>query len=241
MWADLRAAVVFLTIVPLRHVEGRRPGRSLAWYPLVGAGIGGILALLAQYVPLSSQVTALVVLLAWVILTGGLHVDGLGDTCDGLLATATPERRLEIMRDPHSGTWAVLGIVLLLLGKWLTIQTVSPWLLMLPAIVGRWVMVVAAYAFPYARPAGLGSYYRDGLGFPQLLVASVLAFLGVLWVARAWEVVIVAFAIAGVTVSLGGSWAVRRLGGLTGDVYGALCECTEFLCLMGLGYVWGSA
>ena len=121
MWADVRRAFTFLTILPLGWVEGRKAGWAFAAFPLVGLMIGGLLALIAYFSPFKSELTAFLVLLAWVILTGGLHLDGFGDSCDGLLATVDPARRLEIMKDPRAGSWAVIGLVLLLLGKWLSI------------------------------------------------------------------------------------------------------------------------
>ncbi len=238
MWTDVRAAFLFLTILPLGASEGRQPGWSMAWYPLVGGCLGGVLALIALLAPGAPGVTAFLVLLAWVVLTGGLHLDGFGDSCDGLFATVEPARRLEIMRDPRSGSWAVVGLGMLLLGKWVTIQTVAPALLVLPPIIGRWVMVLAAYHFSYARASGLGRYYRDGLGKQQLLGASLLALLGTTLAARALGPVLLVFGVGLLSAWGGGRWAARRLGGLTGDVYGALCELSELLCLGGLGGLW---
>ncbi|MGQ9887189.1 MAG: adenosylcobinamide-GDP ribazoletransferase [Aggregatilineales bacterium] len=241
MWADLRAAFAFLTILPLGYSKGRKPGWSFAWYPLVGLIIGGALVLVAHLSPFASSTTAFLVLLAWIILTGGLHLDGFGDSCDGLLATVEPARRLEIMKDPRAGSWAVIGLILLLLGKWLALATLPPALLTLPPVVGRWVMVCAAYAYPYARPSGLGAYFREGLGRGQVAAASAIALLTVALVVRDPLRVLIVAGGAVLTVGLVGGWSARRLGGgLTGDVYGALCELTELLCLLGLsGWVSG--
>ena len=144
MWADVRAAFSFLTILPLGYTEGRKPGWSFAAYPLVGLVVGGACALVAARSPFSTNVTAFLVVLAWVVITGGLHLDGFGDSCDGLLATVEPERRLEIMKDPRVGSWAVIGLILLLLGKWTLVADVPPSLLIPPPVVGRWGMVIAA-------------------------------------------------------------------------------------------------
>lgn len=235
MWNDIRAAFSFLTILPLSYAQGRKPGWSFAWYPLVGLAIGGALALMAAFSPFNASITALITLLAWVILTGGLHLDGFGDACDGLLATVEPERRLEIMKDPRTGTWAVVGLVLLLLGKWTTLSTVPPPLLIAPPVVGRWAMVCAAYGFPYARQRGLGAYFREGLGRGQVATASAIALLSVILIVRDLLPFLIVAGAAALAVTLIGRWATHRLGGgLTGDVYGALCEVTELLCLLGL-------
>ena len=235
MIGDLRVAVAFLTIVPAGHVAGRKPGYAFAWFPLVGLAIGLLLYGAALVTP--PPLTGYVVLLLWVIVTGGLHLDGFGDACDGLLATTTPERRLEIMKDPRTGAWAVVGLVLLLLGKFVAIGQVAPLLLIVAPVAGRWSMVVAAAGFPYARTAGLGGYFREGLGRRQVIVASVTALLVTGAVAYFDPRALLALIVAPLLVFAGGRWAATRLGGgLTGDVYGGLCELTELIFL--LGCVW---
>jgi len=235
MWADARAAFSFLTILPLGYAEGRKPGWSFTWYPLVGLVIGAFLFLISEYSPFTDDITAFLTLLAWVMFTGGLHLDGFGDSCDGLLATVVPERRLEIMKDPRAGSWAVIGLILLLLGKWTLLPALPPALLILPLVIGRWGMVITAYAFPYARPSGMGGYFRDGLGVPQVVTSTGIALLAVILITGDITPTIIVFTTGGLTVFFVGKWASNRLGGgITGDVYGALCELTELLCLLTL-------
>ena len=148
MLTTIRGAFAFLTIIPVGSPHVERPGHAFAYFPLVGLVIGAALALVATSRLFPPDVTAFLALAVWVILTGGLHLDGFGDSCDGLLSTTTPERRLEIMKDPRAGSWAVVGLALLLLGKWVVLREVSPVLLILPPIVGRWSMALAAYNFP---------------------------------------------------------------------------------------------
>jgi adenosylcobinamide-GDP ribazoletransferase len=241
MWSDVRAAFAFLTILPLGLGPDRKPGWSFAAYPLVGLVIGATLAVVAWLSPFPPLVTGFVVLAVWVIVTGGLHLDGFGDSCDGLLATVEPARRLEIMKDPRAGMWAVVGLIVLLLGKWTAIQSISPLLLVLPPMIGRWVMVLAVAAFPIARKDGLGSYFRDGLGRTQVILASGIALAITLIAAALIDVQVVILVVIGLITTFGvGRWAAGRLnGGLTGDVYGALCELTELACLMGVS-IWAS-
>ena len=102
-------------------------------------------------------------------------------------------------------------------------------------------MVLAAYSLPSARSSGLGASFREGLGREQVLIASLLALGITLTAARSLPPVLLSFAIAAITVVVIGRWAARRLGGgITGDVYGALCELSEVLCLLGLS-LWASA
>jgi adenosylcobinamide-GDP ribazoletransferase len=232
MLADLLAAFAFLTILPIRAVSTNPPGRVFAYFPLVGLVIGAVVGAVASIQFLSRDVAAFLALTIWAILTGGLHLDGFGDSCDGLLATTTPERRLEIMKDPRAGAFAVVGLALLLLGKWVALREVPPLLLVLPPVMGRWAMALAAYFYPYARASGVGAHFREGLGRAQIVAATALA--GIIVTPFGWPLWLVAL-VAPITVFIVGRWAASRLGGgLTGDVYGALCELTELLCLIAL-------
>jgi cobalamin 5'-phosphate synthase/cobalamin synthase len=219
----------------------------------VGLLIGGIVYGGARIDLFSRDLTAFLVLLIWIALTGGLHLDGFGDACDGVLATVEPARRLEIMKDSRAGSWAVIGLALLLLGKWIAIRDLlpNPVLLMLPPVIGRWAMVLAIWGFPYARKeghggqegqkrqegqSGIGGYFRAGFGSRQLVIATILALVAALPAAMigGW-IALAAVLIAPVTVFSVGRWIAPRLGGgLTGDVYGALNELTELICLISL-------
>jgi len=233
---DLRRAFTFLTVVPLGHLPERPPGYAFAYFPLVGLAIGGLLLALHALSP--AELRPWVLLLAWVIVTGGLHLDGLGDSCDGLLAHTSIERRLSIMKDPRAGSWAVIGLVLALLGKALALAYAPTWAILVAPLWGRWAMVLAALAFPYGRPDGqsLGAYFREGLGRTQGITATVFAFFSgglLVLVGLIDPLALLGAPLALLLALLGGRWAAQRLGGgLTGDVYGALCELTELLMLV---------
>lgn len=238
IWNDLRGAFAFLTVLPIGWPDDTSPGRTIAYYPLVGLVIGAAIAGIAQLEPLSPDLTAFLVLLIWIALTGGLHLDGFGDACDGVLATVEPTRRLDIMKDSRAGSWAVIGLGLLLLGKWIAIRDLLPdsARLMLPPIAGRWALVLAIWGFPYARQEGIGGYFRAGFGSRQLVAATFLTLMASLSAAlwSGWNALLTLL-VAPVTVFCVGTWIAPRLdGGLTGDVYGALCELTELLCLISL-------
>jgi adenosylcobinamide-GDP ribazoletransferase len=236
MLSDLRRAVRFLSVLPvgIGADETARPlGYAFAYFPLIGVLFGVIGALLMSLPRFSADVRAFLVLLAWSILSGGLHLDGFADSCDGLLATTTPERRLEIMKDPRTGAWAVIGVVLLLLGKWLLLRALPPLWLILPPVFGRLAMVWLAARYPSARLSGLGAAFRVGLGATQVTVATLIGALCLAISALAEpRLVISALSLPLIVFGFGNFAAARLGGGLTGDTYGAGCELTEWLCLL---------
>ena len=123
MIAGLAAAVQFLTIVPplvRRPFTDAEMGRAVGWFPFVGLLIGGLLVLVDLGVRRlwPAGVSAALLLAAWIIVTGGLHLDGLMDYCDGLFGGRTVEDRLRILRDPRIGSFALIGGVLVMLTKW---------------------------------------------------------------------------------------------------------------------------
>jgi adenosylcobinamide-GDP ribazoletransferase len=240
--APVAAALQFLTVMPPMV---RRPftpgelGRSVGWFPLVGLVIGGLLAGLSWGLGLlfPSGVTAALLLTVWVLSTGALHLDGFLDSCDGLFGGHTPEARLRIMRDERAGAFAVIGGILILLLKYAALSGNPDQLaaLLVAPVVGRWGMALALIAFPYARAEGLGRAMKDHAGAAQLLLASAFAGITVgavaAFVPGAWRAAL-ALPLGGLIVWAGGGFVMRRLPGLTGDVYGALCTLLEAAVLL---------
>jgi adenosylcobinamide-GDP ribazoletransferase len=244
---DMLSAFGFLTILPLTNIAGGstpRPGKMYGYFPLVGLLIGLICVVVDSIRFMPRSAVAFLTLAVWVVMTGGLHLDGLADACDGLFATTTPERRREIMKDPHAGAWAMVGVVLILVGKFAVLQTVSPLLLIIPPVLGRWAMVLAASLFPRASETGMAARFANGFEQPQIVAASVTALVVVALVAVIMAItsgigsvlLILVVTLVSVLVVYGvGTWASPRLGGgLTGDVYGALCELVELVSLLAL-------
>ena len=238
-------ALRFLTALPLAHSEVKpgEIGRSAAFFPLVGLllglGLAGLDLVLRQLWPASVVNAGLVV--ASVLLTGGLHLDGLMDSCDGLFGRRDPARRLEIMRDSRVGSFGVLGaacaILLLFAGLG---ELREPWRfggLVLMGTLSRWAMVLAIWGFPYARAEGLGRSFKDGLSVAHVLAATVLA---VVVVAAGLAVgpppLVGAAALVGAAlVALAvGAFVCTRIPGLTGDSYGAINQIAELAVLLTL-------
>ena len=234
-------ALQFLTIAPAfirRRFTSRELGQAVGYYPLVGSLMGAILvgadALLGRIFP--AQVQTALLLALWVLLSGALHLDGFLDACDGLLGGFTPESRLEIMRDERVGGFALAGGILLFLVKFSALEAAPARAaaLMLAPTLGRWGMSAAIIAFPYARPQGLGRDAKDQATWRQVLLATVTALV-VAWLAAGWPG-LAAIVVAALVVWAGARFSLRRIPGLTGDIYGALNELIEtaillFFCL----------
>jgi len=241
---DLLEALRFLTPFSLPGATGNRnPASVIHAFPLAGLALGLVLVLVDALLdwmalPLPTRDALLVALL--VLLTGGLHLDGLMDTCDGLFGGHSPEQRLAIMRDSRVGSFGVLGgfcVLLLkvgLLGAFPGAGRVEALFIM--PMLGRWSMALAAVLFPSARPDGLGASFHAGATVPGLARAFLTCVLVTLAVGRGS---LVALAASCCCVWLVGRLFVARIGGLTGDSYGAVCELNEVLALFMLALAVG--
>ncbi|THF74943.1 adenosylcobinamide-GDP ribazoletransferase [Cohnella fermenti] len=254
------AALQFLTrlpvprfMAPVSH-EAADFRRSAPYYPAAGLAIGLLLAaaawLLAWALP--PWPAAVLLTAAWVALSGGLHLDGLMDTADGLLSHRSRERMLEIMKDSRVGAMGVAaGALALLLRAALlaSLLEMAPGALIALGLIAipiwsRAFLVTAIAGWPYARAegAGLGGLFR-AVKAKQAWAAALLSAVltsAALAAVRAWSPAGSALALllaAAVAYGLGAllaSSAARKLGGLTGDVYGALNESIELALLLAL-------
>ena len=216
-------------------------------------------ALLLSFLPqngilLPHHVVAAILLILPILLTGGLHCDGFMDTMDGLFSGRSRERMLEIMKDSRVGANGVFAFVLLMIVDWSVLLDLlqSAWLfpaLFVMPIVSRLMMVVAISAFPYARPVGMGKAFKDG-GTKSVLYGAFFYtlilvffpgvaahFFGIIPLDAAglssWLLSMTAVILAALLFTIFfASYATRHLGGLTGDVYGAITTLTETLVLL---------
>jgi adenosylcobinamide-GDP ribazoletransferase len=237
--ADFSLAWRLLTVIPLPFLpknSNRPAGRAAAYYPLVGLILGGLLAGAGQlfFFLFPANLAAALLLALWAALTGLLHLDGFMDSCDGLLPPRDPARRLEIMKDSRIGAFGAVGVVLLLLLKFNALAALPadyrlPAGVLIPALA-RWAMTWVMARYPLVRREGTSVFFSAGLGWPQVIVASGVAlaaalglfgWLGVLLLGITW-----------LTMTLIAFLAMARIGGLTGDVYGAICEVTETILLI---------
>jgi len=229
------AALHFLTTIPLtprRIFTERELGRSLAFYPIVGVLIG-IVLIAAQFgsaLIVSANISAVLVLVVWVLITGALHLDGFMDACDGLFSHRATDERLRIMRDVHVGAWGVIGVVLLLIGKFALVQSADAVALLLAPTLARWALSVSVVAFPYGRAEGRGRTIKENASRKELIIATLSVLVVTLLAAPILGVV--TWIAVLITTLLVARFALDRLPGLTGDVYGMITEVSEVVALL---------
>ena len=232
-------ALQFLSSLPVRlpgMPEPEQLGRSLLFYPMVGLLFGGLLWLLnAVLLGAPALLHAALLLTAWVLLSGGLHLDGLADSADAWLGGfGDRDRTLLIMKDPRSGPIAVITLVLVLLLKFAALlalieQGQSLVLLIVP-VLGRGALLGLFLTTPYVRAGGLGQALADHLprraGWQVLPACAVGCVLVAGWTG-VWMLVVAASVFIWLRQVM-----LRRLGGCTGDTAGALLELLEMVVLV---------
>lgn len=229
-------ALQFLTRIPIGHglvVDDNRLGRSVLFYPGVGLLIGGVLMAGAMLLADSpAMVAAALLLMVWVLVTGGLHLDGLADCADAWVGGfGDRARSLRIMKDPASGPIAVCVLVLVLLLKWSLLVSLLEQNRFVPLLIapllGRSAILLLMLSTPYVSPQGLAEKLLQHL--PRTAVRWVAGLsVAAAAVALGW----LALLLAGLLLMWIRRAAVSRLGGVTGDVYGAAVELTETAALL---------
>jgi len=208
-------------------------GRASVWYPFVGLVIGGLTCLgwMGATLFFPPPVAGILTLVVWVTLTGGLHLDGLADCCDGLLASTTVERRLEIMKDPRLGAFGGIGLVLTLLLKAAALSSITPQSvlgILLAASLARWCILPAGL-LPLARPSGMGADFKAGFR-PWFIAACTIIPLTLSIILGTRGLVSLAAGLIAAAVVL--RLAKSRINGVTGDVFGMMVEVVEVVLLL---------
>ncbi len=230
----LRGFVVatrFLTRIPMpgRPVEGHELSESVAWFPLVGALIGGATAgIIVVTSPWLGQSSVVLGLICGALITGGFHEDGLADACDGLGGGFTREQALEIMRDSRLGSYGGIAIVLLYLARFtLFAQLGRSLLFLLPVAgaLGRATSIGLMAWLPNARAEGVAENTGHNLR-PLTVVLGLLLTIAIA-AALAPKSALPMAATATLLTVLSGLYLRRRLGGITGDTLGAVIVIVE--------------
>lgn len=225
------AALSFLTRIPVPiRPTGGDWIRGTLFYPVVGLIIGLILSLfdwgIARHFP--SLVRSVLDLSLWVFLTGGLHLDGLMDTADGFGAHRNRSQTLAVMKDSRVGAMGALAAILLLMLKGSALASFQKemWIpLIVAPVAGRMAVLLGIFSFPYAREQGIGTGMQRGLT-PIRFIVSFFIGSGIILYITGWKGLLL-LAGAGVITGWLAVVAMKRLGGLTGDLYGASVELTE--------------
>jgi adenosylcobinamide-GDP ribazoletransferase len=223
----LRLAALFLTRLPVPRVDDASPlelSRSAAWFPLVGAVVGSIVALVAfAFSHRSATLAGVLGVLAWVWLTGALHLDGLADLADALgAAHRDPQRFLAVLSDPHIGTFGVVSVMLMLMLKAAALALLSGSTLLAVPLILAWARLGALAWRRWLEPLKEGQGARFALQLP----GGWLAFWTLLLLAAS-TVIAPTLCAAPLVIAAWGAWLKVRLGGMTGDCLGAGVEVTE--------------
>jgi adenosylcobinamide-GDP ribazoletransferase len=231
----LLVAVQFLTRLPTPRIGDLQPrdlSLSAAFFPLVGAIIGAAVALAVWGLrPADPWVGALAGVILWVWITGGLHLDGLGDVADAFGAShRAPERFLAVLSDPHTGSFAVMAITLQIASKLVLLAAVPtaalPWALILVPAWARFGTLVWSYTLPSLKP-GLAERFSSDIRWPMMAVWGVVLIGASAWVALPMLAALV-------IIPLGSLFWRWRLNGINGDCLGASIEVTESLLLLAI-------
>ena len=239
--AQIAAAIAFYTTIPIPIQWSLEFQWVSRWAVVVGLLIGGSLAGLnavLETVGMPVLVRCGVVVICWIGITGGLHLDGAMDTADGL-AVQNPERRLQVMTDSATGAFGAMAAIALVLLKLTALAELGSFqglALIAAAAWGRWAQQVAIARYPYLKPTGKGAFHKAALPSLSSVVPSLLLLLVVSllpsFVGVAWQWGLSVILIGGAIALLVPAWFAQQLGGHTGDTYGATVEWTEAIVLV---------
>jgi adenosylcobinamide-GDP ribazoletransferase len=244
----LFSSILYFTRLSLPFkVEYRIENQQLAltWFPLIGAVVGGLGALVFWLVNLylPHSVAVITSLAASVLITGGFHEDGFADVCDAFGGGYNKDQRLKIMKDSRVGAYALIGVVLLFAMKialLIEIQTLwVPVILITSHVLSRWSTLIISWGWSYARPKG-DSKSRDTshpISWFRFIWATILGFSPLLLFESWWALVTIPVVI--IFSMLAGTWFHKRIGGYTGDCLGAVQQVNEVLVMVSLLIVVG--
>lgn len=231
MWRNLIAGIQFLTIIPCGPTQPLDPRKALPLFPICGLLMGGILALIDMTAAMlwSRSAVAVIDVVALVVITGALHLDGLGDTADGLYGQRPPEKALSIMKDSRIGAIGMVVVTCCLALKWVGISEIDRfrpyWLFLVPAFA-RTAILLGIQWLPYGRPdGGTGhSFFQQKPRLIDYWAAPLLLSLSALLTGWGVAIVVLGF-VALVTIVL--LYYRQKINCITGDMLGAMIESVE--------------
>lgn len=223
-------------------------GKSVKYFPAVGAVLGLFYVTIAEILNLLTggafpMLTAAVILMSMAILTGGIHCDGFIDTMDGLFSGRDRERMLEIMKDSRVGAFGVVSFVMLSILAFAILSELSriSTFMLIAAIysapiIGRLMMVVTIGSFLYARPEGMGKAFAEYTTRSTIILAMVetliLLLPLILLSAMVTKPLFISLMMVLIFTLYFGKFATKKVGGVTGDIYGAVEIISEVLVML---------
>jgi adenosylcobinamide-GDP ribazoletransferase len=243
MTAAFWLALSFLTALPVRikgEMDADSPAftRSIAYFPAVGFVLGCLLAAVwhisSAVLSFNSLTPSILVVILLAALTRMLHLDGLADTFDGLLGGRDRDRALEIMKDSHVGSFGVVALICALIAKTIFLSELSPGIalktIILFPVCARWAASYAMTTQSFARKDGLGFLFSNGSKKSGLIVPTVIAIAISAIVLKADGLLMLTGVFVFALVFL--KWTRDKIGGITGDIVGALIELSEVVALL---------
>ena len=244
---SLVASIIFYTSIPMPYVENLEFAGVARFATLIGVMIGALLGLfdiVANFLGMSVLTRSALVVAIWIAITGGLHLDGAMDTADGLAVTDN-QRRLEVMTDSATGAFGAMAAIVVILLKTAALTEIQEnrWLIIIAACAwGRWGQILAIQRYDYLKPTGKGAFHKQAIRSYKDVLPAIFLLLSLICVKPIFSqfsqntlLLSANMIIAGITISFfTGAWFNYKLGGHTGDTYGAVVEWTEalFLCAM---------
>ncbi len=225
----------FMTRIPVPikvEYDEEKLGKSIKYFPLVGLIIGFFLFevnFLAGKVTENRQITAVVVIMAEILITGLIHIDGLADTADGLFSYADKERMLEIMKDSRIGTNGTVALILYFLAKMVFLATVKPEYILLYPIISRLSTSINAGLGEYARKKGMSNGIIEKNGKKEAIISMVITAVLSFAVLRFKGLIVLVLAILFILLFMKN--VKKKIDGITGDTMGASLELTGILVL----------
>ncbi|MBO4992034.1 MAG: adenosylcobinamide-GDP ribazoletransferase [Firmicutes bacterium] len=225
----------FFTRLPVPYVEyeEERYIKGIKTIPFVGVVLGLILYLVSfagrWFHP---QVTAVILLMTYIFMTGGLHLDGLADTCDGVFSGRDRERMLEIMKDSRIGSFGVLAMLFFFVFYAVMYQFLPRTALLILPVIGKSAPLISASLADYARPSGMGQLLVDNIKTKEVVIAVLLPlFLAMVIPAeQSLHIPLMAACVLGeLSVVFLTAWLKKKLGGITGDTHGMVCEVSQMV------------
>jgi adenosylcobinamide-GDP ribazoletransferase len=234
-------ALQFLTIIPLKikNFDSAKFSKAMLYFPIVGLLIGLILAginNLFLFLGFNNFIISIILVVALIIITGGMHLDGLSDTFDAIASGKDKETMLSIMRDSHAGVMGILSIICVILLKISFLSSLSYAYkinaLMVMCMLSRAAMVFIIFMFPYARSDGKGKIFSQGVNLKIFIVVIMLSLIFTLAFYGIKGLILIA--VAYLTSFVFARFITRKVGGITGDSLGAAGELTETTVLAAL-------